>query len=76
MTGAGWTSFGTEGSGVNQFNFPAGTFVTAGGQIFVADRNNDRIVRINDMTGAGWTSFGTVGSGVNQFNIPSGIFVK
>ena len=27
MTGAGWTTFGTFGSGVNQFNIPFGIFV-------------------------------------------------
>ena len=76
MTGAGWTSFGSTGSGVNQFNVPTGIFVNAGGQIFVADQTNHRIVRINDMTGAGWTTFGSLGSGVNQFADPTGIFVK
>ncbi|MDI6773259.1 MAG: hypothetical protein QME77_11835 [bacterium] len=46
------------------------------GQIYVADRLNNRIVRINDMTGAGWTTFGSTGSGTNQFNEPNGVFVR
>src|SRR5438309_11977067 len=36
MTGAGWTPFGTFGSGMNQFNGPIGIFVSAG-EHFVAD---------------------------------------
>src|SRR5947209_20201524 len=34
MTGAGWTPFGTSGSGMNQSNGPFGIFVCAG-QIYV-----------------------------------------
>jgi len=73
MTGAGWTPFGTSGSGMNQSNGPFGIFVSAG-QIYVADRNNNRIVRMDSMTGAGWTEFGTFGNGPNQFSSPFGIF--
>src|SRR5207249_8708803 len=75
MTGAGWTEFGTFGSGPNQFSSPFGIFVSAG-QIFVADTFNTRIVRINDMTGTGWTPFGTPGSGMNQFNLPVRVFLQ
>src|SRR2546425_528562 len=67
---AGWTTFGSAGSGINQFSEPFSIFVSAAGQIFVADRSNNRIVRIDNMTGAGWTTFGTFGSGTNQFNTP------
>src|SRR5436309_7094640 len=70
MTGAGWTTFGGLGSGINEFSYPASISVNAAGQIFVADAANDRLVRINDMTGAGWTTFGSNGSGVNQFGTP------
>ena len=68
MTGAGWTTFGTAGSGVNQFSGGNGIAVDTSNRIYIADSGNSRIVRINDMTGAGWTTFGTAGSGVNQFN--------
>lgn len=44
-------------------------------QIYVVDRANSRIVRVNDMTGAGWTALGTAGSGPKQFNFPRGIFL-
>ena len=68
MSGSGWATFGSPGSGVGQFTFPAGIAVDSLGRIYVADYFNDRIVRINDITGAGWTTFGTAGSGVGQFD--------
>ncbi|MDI6773257.1 MAG: hypothetical protein QME77_11825 [bacterium] len=40
------------------------------GQIYVADQNNHRVVRFNDMSGAGWVTLGALGSGTNQFNNP------
>src|SRR5438876_757690 len=78
MTGAGWTPFGTSGSGMNQFSFPSGIFVSAAGQIFVTDAFNHRIVRMDNMTGAGWITLGgpPAGSGMSQFNAPYGIFVS
>jgi DNA-binding beta-propeller fold protein YncE len=76
MTGAGWTTFGAEGSGTNQFNDPFSIFVDGAGRIYVTDNRNNRIVRMNDMTGAGWTTFGTAGSGTNQFRRSVGIFVR
>src|SRR5437879_8503653 len=66
MTGAGWTPFGTFGSGMNQFRFPSGIYVSAAGQIFVADAFNHRIGRMDRMTGAGWNEVGTCGDGNNQ----------
>lgn len=76
MAGAGWTTFGGQGQGVNEFNAPTGIFVSPTGQIFVADAGNSRLVRIDNMTGAGWTTFGAAGSGPNQFGAPGGIFVQ
>src|SRR5437667_4759674 len=51
MTGAGWTPFGTSGSGPNQFSSPFGIFVSAG-EIFVVDTVINRIVRMDDMISA------------------------
>src|SRR5437899_4107376 len=80
MTGAGWTVLGgpSAGSGMNQFSFPSGIFVSAAGQVFVTDTSNHRIVRMDNMTGAGWTTLGgpPAGSGMSQFNAPFGIFVN
>jgi ribosomal protein S11 len=75
MTGAGWTSFGSPGSGVGQFNLAAGIALDLNNRIYVADVYNNRIIRIDDMTGAGWTSFGSSGSGVGQFSYPHGVAV-
>ncbi len=61
MTGTGWTTLGTPGTGVNQFTTLDGIFVDGAGRIYVADFGNSRIVRVNDMTGAGWTTLDTPG---------------
>ncbi len=58
MSGAGWTTLGSQGGGTNQFDKPRGIFVDASGRIYVADTGNDRIVRMNDITGAGWNRIG------------------
>src|SRR5205809_39218 len=78
MAGTGWTPFGVFGSGMNQFKFPSGIYVSAAGQIFVTDTSNHRIVRMDNMIGAGWTALGgpSSGSGMSQFNAPFGIFVS
>ncbi len=74
MTGAGWTTFGTTGTGVNQFgSSPRGIYADANGKIYVVDKDNNRIIRIDDMTGAGWVSLGSTGAGTNQFKGPTGI---
>src|SRR5437899_11163072 len=54
-------------------NVPAGT--APAGYVYVADRGNNRIVRMNDMSGAGWLVLGTRGSGAKPFNFPRGLFV-
>ena len=70
MTGANWTTFGSMGTGANQFQRPIGLDIGTSGQIFVADSDNSRIVRFDDMTGTNWTAFGTRGNGVNQLDHP------
>ena len=75
ITGVGWTTLGTYGTGVNQFSHPHGIFVDGAGRIYVADSGNNRIVRVNDMTGTGWKTLGTSGRGANQFSELRGIFV-
>lgn len=70
MSGAGWTTFGSIGNGVNQFSFPADLAFDSQGRMVIADYDNDRIVRIDDMSGAGWVTFGTSGNGVGQFDQP------
>ncbi len=77
ISGAGWTTFGSVGAGLNQFSNggPRGIYVDAAGKIYAVDKNNNRIVRMNDMTGAGWVSLGSLGTGTNQFKNPTGIAV-
>lgn len=66
-------TFGSSGSGVNQFEFPRDVWIDSQDRIYIADNGNDRIVRINDMTGAGWVTLGTTGAGVGEFDSPSSI---
>src|SRR5262245_31259172 len=58
MTGTGWTTLGTQGTGAMQFNAPAGLYVAWDNSsfppkrhIYVADRLNHRIVRFDNMSG-------------------------
>src|SRR5438552_17273246 len=44
MTGAGWTEFGTSGSGPNQFRCPFGIFVSAGERKSVVSGKPQRVV--------------------------------
>ena len=74
--GANWESFGTSGSGTNQFSSPTSVAVdTTSNKVFVSDRSNNRIVRFDSggggtTLGANWQSFGSSGSGTNQFSSP------
>jgi hypothetical protein len=46
-------------------------------KIYIADTNNGRIVRVDDVTGTNWTTFGTLSStpsGVAQFAGPAKVF--
>jgi len=73
MTGAGWTAFGTNGTGVGQFKGPSGIAFGKDDKLYIVDTH--RIVRIDDMTGAGWTTYGYPGPGTTagQFYLPEGI---
>lgn len=46
---------GRPGHGMGYFLHPAQVWVDPLGKIFVADRDNDRIVRVDEMNGKGWT---------------------
>jgi DNA-binding beta-propeller fold protein YncE len=73
MTGAGWVTFGTRGSRIGQFNDPGGIALDVIGRIYVADSQNHRITRIDNMIGGGWTTLGASGSGDKQFSGPRGL---
>lgn len=48
--------FGRSGSVSGHFRRPMDVFVDAEARIYVADMDNNRVVRIDDMSGAGWTA--------------------
>jgi DNA-binding beta-propeller fold protein YncE len=80
ISGTGWLPLGgpASGSGVKQFNSPAGIAVKSdGSNIFVADTGNNRTVQMSSIDGTGWTTLGgpSAGSGMNQFDSPYGIGV-
>ena len=77
ITGANWKTFGTCGSGANQFSTGglADLAVDSLGRIYVADPGNGRMDRFDDMTGTNWTTFGTPGSGTDQLIGAQGVAV-
>ena len=73
IDGTGWITYGSEGSGVGQFNQPKGIYYDAtSGYIYIADFWNYRVVKTK-IDGTGWTTYGSSGSGVGQFDKPSDI---
>jgi sugar lactone lactonase YvrE len=75
MTGTNWATFGSAGSGINEFSNPHGIAIDTAKKIYITDSGNNRIAMINNISGVGWTTFGSHGSGINQFNFPVGIVV-
>jgi len=67
-------AFGSFGTGNGQFNSPRGIAVDGGGNIYVADTNNDR-VQVFNSSGGFQSTFGSQGSGNGQFRGPAGIAV-
>jgi streptogramin lyase len=72
LYGTNQQTFGSTGTGVNQFYGTSGIALDASGRIYIGDLYNARIVRIDDMTGKNWTTFGTYGSGAKQFSYATG----
>ncbi len=56
-----------------KFTHPLDVAVHPGGRIYVADFDNFRIVRMDDMSGANWTALGRFGNGRGEFINPCGI---
>jgi DNA-binding beta-propeller fold protein YncE len=66
--------WGSQGSGVGQFNLPQGIAVSNTGYVYVSDYNNHRIQKFTS-TGTPVKTWGTFGSGTGQFIRPKGIAV-
>jgi NHL repeat len=64
--------FGTQGSGLGQFDLPGGVAVDAAGHIVVADLNNNRIqiCDVSDPSNVTCQAFGSAGTDPEQFDDP------
>ncbi len=63
---------GIAGSGAGQFNWPQGVAVDAGGNVWVAEYNNNRLQEF-DAEGKYLATYGSVGTGGGQFEGPMDI---
>ena len=66
--------FGTFGVGNGEFDRPFDVAVNNHKQIYVADRNNNKI-QVFDSSGNFLTEFGSLGTGDGQFDHPGGIAI-
>ncbi len=65
LTGAGWVTYGTKGTGVGQFLQPQSVTIDGQDRIYVSDEDKNTqggyIVRMDDMSGKGWITFPSIG---------------
>lgn len=61
MVGTGWTAFGSQGTGVGQFELPEHLAVDDNGRIYIPNADNGNVIRMDDMTGKGWVLFAGLG---------------
>jgi streptogramin lyase len=62
-------------TGDTALQVPMAVAVDALQRIYIADRNANQIVRIDDITGAGRVTYGSHGPGRGQFNMPNDVFI-
>ncbi len=67
--------YGKTGSGSGQFNAPEGEAVDSKGNLWVVDKNNNRIEKLTS-AGVYVASYGKEGSGEVQFKKPTGIAIS
>jgi hypothetical protein len=72
---AALTPFGGSGSTDGKFNRPQGVAIDSSGNIWVVDKNNNRVQKF-DETGKFLLQFGGLGSADGKFNDPRGIAVS
>src|SRR5205823_11157110 len=65
---------GSAGAGRGEFNHPAAVALDASGDIYLADRGNNRIVKLSP-GGDVLAQWGSLGTGTGHFNAPSGVAV-
>jgi len=68
------TSWGSSGTGDNQFDSPMGLAIDASDNVYVVDSVNNRVQKFTS-AGVFITKWGTAGAGDGQFNGPQGIAV-
>ena len=65
---------GASGSGPGEFNHPAAVALDGAGNVYVADTNNNRVVKLNAY-GSVLDEWGSRGTGDGRFRDPTGIAV-
>jgi len=65
-------SYGSYGTGADQFNYPAALDLDEQGRLLVLDTGNDRIQRLEN---GEWTVFGGTGIQEGEFDLPGGLTV-
>jgi streptogramin lyase len=68
------SAFGSAGTGNGQFNRPLGTAVDTSGNVYVVDRENNRVSKFNSK-GEFLSQFGSAGSGNGQFKEPRSVAI-
>jgi len=68
-------TFGSNGNGNSQFNYPDAVTVNSKGNIIICDFSNNRI-QIFDCEGNFISTFGSYGNGNGQFNNPFGMAIN
>ncbi len=68
------SSFGSNGSGNGQFKSPGDVAIDSVGNLWVADKSNNRVQKLN-AKGEFLTKFGSSGTGNGQFSGPSSIAI-
>jgi len=69
-----WSTFGTNGSGNGQLKSPADVAIDANGDLWVADKANNRIEKFS-ADGQYLSKFGSLGSGNGQLSSPAALAI-
>lgn len=68
------SEFGSEGDGDNQFEYPMSIYYNSNlAKIYIADKQNNRIVIYDSSSYTQTNEFGTYGTGTSNLNFPEGI---